>query len=154
MESPGPVWLFSGVSYPSNVGAALRTADVTGAAGVVVDGPFNRKARVRALRVSMRADRFIPVFWEDSLNTVTAAKAAGRRIVAVEDTGTQWPWETDLRTPCLLIVGGEHDGISQPVQAQCDSIIRLPMPGFIPSWSVQAAVAAVAAECLRQQHQG
>ncbi|MFT5433986.1 MAG: 23S rRNA (guanosine2251-2'-O)-methyltransferase [Myxococcota bacterium] len=150
MGGDGPAWLLSGVTYPSNVGSAIRVIEVTGGTVVCVDGPFNRKARLRSTRVSMRADRFIGVHWVDSDVAVAAARAAGRTIIGIEDTGRVAPWEVALDRPVLFVVGGERDGISPEVQEQCDVLIRLPMPGFIPSYSVQSAVSIVAAESLRQ----
>jgi TrmH family RNA methyltransferase len=151
MAQPGAVWLLSDVAYPSNVGTIIRSAEVTGAVGVVVDGNFNRPARQRAKRVAMRADRFISVLWEDSKHTVLAAQQAGRRVVAVESTGELAPWDVDLTGSVLLIVGGERTGIGDEVLGMANAVVRLPCPGFIPSWNVQAAVAAVAGERLRQQ---
>ena len=150
MQERGVVWLLSDVSYPSNVGTIIRTAEVTGATGIVIDGDFNRPARQRAKRVAMRADRFLSVLWEKSLTTIDAAKSAGRTIIAVESSGTSFPWNVDLTQPVLLIAGGERNGIASSVLAHTDAVVRLPCPGFIPSWNVQAAVAAIAGEHLRQ----
>ena len=146
----GAVWLLAGLSYPTNVGFALRTAEVSGAQGVIVDAAFSAADRRTALRASMRADRVFPVIWSDAPTSLAAARAAGARIVAVEDNGTKAPWEIDLRGPVLLVVGGERDGIPPPVLERCDDIVRVPMAGFIPSYNVQAAMAAVAVERLRQ----
>ena len=150
MSASGVVWLLSGVTYPSNTGSILRTVEVTGADAIVIDAPFNRSGRTRTLRVSIRADRFMPVVWATSMAAIGQAKAVQRRVIAVEDSGTRTPWETELTGPLLLVVGGERDGIAAEVLEQCDDVVRLPMPGFIPSYGVQAAVAAVATERLRQ----
>jgi 23S rRNA (guanosine2251-2'-O)-methyltransferase len=71
-------------------------------------------------------------------------------VLAVEDVGTHAPWEVDLTQPLLLIVGGERHGIPQAVLAACDGALRIPMRGFIPSYNVQAAMAIVVGEQLRQ----
>lgn len=150
MMECGPVWLLSGVSYPSNVGTIIRGVEVAGAAGIVIDGEFNRPARLRAKRVAMRADRFLSVLWQSSADTVAAAHDAGRQVVAIESTGSTYPWELDLTRPSLFVVGGERHGIPEDVLSVADEVVRLPCPGFIPSWNVQAAVAAVSMEYLRQ----
>ncbi len=150
MMECGPVWLLSGVSYPSNVGTIIRGVEVAGAAGIVIDGEFNRPARLRAKRVAMRADRFLSVLWQPSVDTVAAARNAGRQVVAIESTGSTYPWELDLTRPSLFVVGGERHGIPEDVLSVADEVVRLPCPGFIPSWNVQAAVAAVSMEYLRQ----
>ena len=63
---------------------------------------------------------------------------------------TPTPWHHDLTGSVLLIVGGEVDGIPKPVLAHCDAVTRLPMAGFVASYNLQAAVAAVAVERFRQ----
>jgi tRNA G18 (ribose-2'-O)-methylase SpoU len=147
----GPAWLLTGVVYPGNAGFAIRTAEVSGAAGVFLDCAFDHAQRREALRASMRADRFLPVLWEPAAAVLTAARGAGRRVVGVEDVGGRPPWQADLTGPVLFVVGGEADGVPAAVLERCDVVVRLPMAGFIRSYNLQAAVAAVAAERLRQQ---
>ena len=150
LAEPGLLWLLAGVQYPSNVGFILRTVEVTGAQGVFVDAPFSRRDRIRSLRISIRADRFLPIFWQNSAQVIEAARRHARPIYAVETTGAVAPWEVDLSGRPLLIVGGERDGIPTEILTACDATIRIPTPGFIPSLNVQASVSAIACERLRQ----
>lgn len=150
LAAGGCVWLLVGLAYPGNTGFAIRAAEVSGADGVFIDDCFLHEGRREALRASMRADRFMPVFWEPALTALAAARDAGRRIVAIEDVGTRAPWELDLTVPLLLVVGGERHGIPAEVIEACDEAVRLPMHGFIPSYNLQAAMAMVAGERLRQ----
>lgn len=150
LDADGAAWLLVGLAYPGNTGFGIRTAEVSGADGVFVDAAFGHEGRREALRAAMRADRFFPVFWEPALGVVAAARAAGRRVWAVEDVGTAAPWEVDLRGPALFVVGGERHGIPDDVLVACDGALRIPMRGFIPSYNLQAAMAIVAGERLRQ----
>jgi tRNA G18 (ribose-2'-O)-methylase SpoU len=150
LAAPGPAWLLAGVAYPGNAGFAIRTAEVSGAAAIAVDARFDRPARREALRASMRADWFMPVFFERSLPVVERARAAGRRVLAIEDVGRRAPWEVDLLPPTLFVIGGERYGISTELLERCDEVLRIPMAGFIPSYNLQAAMAAIAIERLRQ----
>ena len=52
--------------------------------------------------------------------------------------------------PLLLVIGGERHGIPRAVLDACDGAIRIPMRGFIPSYNLQAAMAIVVGEHLRQ----
>lgn len=146
----GAVWLLCGVAYPSNVGFVLRTAEVSGASGVIVDGSFNHADRSRIDHVSMGASRLLPLRYHDTAGSLAAARAADFSLVAIEASGEMAPWDVDLSGDVLLIVGGERDGIPKEVLTQCDAIARLPMHGFVPSYSLQAAVSGVALERLRQ----
>jgi tRNA G18 (ribose-2'-O)-methylase SpoU len=150
MAERGAAWLLAGLAYPTNAGSAIRTAEVSGADGVVVDSAFTAAARRTTLRASMRADRVMPVLWDIASRALDAADRSGRRVVAVESAGATAPWDVDLTGPVLLVAGGERDGIPPAVLARCDVTVCVPMAGFIPSYNVQAAIAAVAAERLRQ----
>ena len=148
----GAVWLLVGVSYPGNAGFAIRTAEVSGADGIVLDAPeFDHVARRQATRTAMRADRYMPVLWERAALVLDRARDAGCRLVGIEDTGTVAPWEADLVGPVLFIVGGEDLGTPPEVLERCDTVVKIPMGGFIRSYNLQTAVAVVAAERLRQR---
>ena len=147
----GPAWLLSGIAYPGNAGFAIRTAEVSGAAGVFLDTAFDHAKRREALRASMRADRFLPVLWRDTKEVLDAARDAGRRVIGIEDVGSRAPWQVKLVGPVLFVVGGEADGIPESALARCDDVVRIPMAGFIRSYNLQAAVASVASERMRQE---
>jgi tRNA G18 (ribose-2'-O)-methylase SpoU len=154
LAATGIAWLLVGIAYPGNTGFAIRLAEVSGADAVFVDTRFLHEGRREALRASMRADHFMPVFWEPALVVIERARRAGRRVLAVEDVGTLKPWEVDLCQPLLLLIGGERDGIPPAVLDACDGAIAIPMHGFIPSYNLQAAMGIVVGEQLRQQAAG
>jgi tRNA G18 (ribose-2'-O)-methylase SpoU len=148
----GALWLLVGVAYPGNVGMVIRTAEVSGADGVVVEPAFDHTGKRAALRASMRADRFMPVLWESPERLLEAARHTGHRLLALDDAGSHAPWDLDLRGPCIFVVGAENGGIPADLLARCDARIRVPMAGFIPCYNLQAAVSAVAVERLRQTY--
>jgi tRNA G18 (ribose-2'-O)-methylase SpoU len=150
LRGDGATWLLLGVVYPGNAGMAVRTAEVSGAAGVFIDSEFDHEARRAALRAAMRADRFMPVFFGDAGGVLAEAAKQGRRVLAIEDTGDVSPWDLDLTGRVHFVVGGEARGIPDAILARCDAVIRIPTAGFVPSYNLQGAVAAVASERLRQ----
>jgi 23S rRNA (guanosine2251-2'-O)-methyltransferase len=150
MARGGAVWLIVGARYAGNVGTAIRTAEVSGADGVYIDNAFDHDQRREARRASMRADRFLPVAWERARFVIGAARRAGKQIVGIEDSGAAPPWAIDLTPPVLFVAGGEADGVPRALLARCDAVARIPMAGFVGSYNLQAAVAIVAAERLRQ----
>jgi len=147
----GAAWLLTGIVYPGNAGFAIRTAEVSGAAAVFLDSAFDHAKRREALRASMRADRFLPVLWRETAEVLDSARDAGRRLIGIEDVGSRAPWQVDLSGPVLFVVGGEADGIPEPALERCDDVVRIPMAGFIRSYNLQAAVASVASERMRQE---
>jgi|TARA_B100001094_G_scaffold304179_1_gene332896 23S rRNA (guanosine2251-2'-O)-methyltransferase len=152
LSSGGLCWLLDGARYPVNIGFTIRTAEVSGAQAVFVDGSLNHAEKKAARRASMKAHRFMPVHWVDGKELVDMAKEADFRVISLEDAGEIGPWEEDLTGNVLLVIGGEHDGISDHVLKASDSVLRVPMSGFVPSYNLQAPMAVVAAEALRQRN--
>lgn len=150
IAAAGATWLLVGVAYPGNVGMVVRTVEVSGGVGIVVDAKFDGEGRKAALRASMRADKFMPVHWAPPWRILKCAEAAGHAIYAIDEAGEQRPWDIDLTGPCLFVVGGENGGIAPEVLEHCHAGIRIPMAGFIPCYNLQAAVSAIATERLRQ----
>lgn len=144
------IWLLVDTAYPGNAGFVIRTAEVSGANGVIISAAFDHEGRRAVRRTAMRADRFMPVVYAPVEEALDAASEAGMRIVGIEDSGSQSPWEADLCPPTLFVVGGERNGIPAGVLARCDDVLRLPMGGFVPSYNLQAAMAMVVGERLRQ----
>ena len=146
----GVSWLLHHAQYPSNVGFAVRTAEVSGADGVIVDATFNHEQRARVDHVSMGAALMLPVLYHESDHVLEAAAMQGVRVLCLEDVGASAPWDVDLTGPLLCLIGSERSGISKALLDRCDLIVRIPMAGFVPSYNVQAAMAAIAIERLRQ----
>lgn len=150
----GALWLLVGTAYPGNAGFVIRTAEVSGADGVIIDADFDHAKRRETRRASMRADRFFPVFFETAEDVLAHAGAATRRIFAIENRGKHAPWDEDLRGPSLFVVGGERTGIPDWLIDRADAVLRLPMLGFVATYNLHAAMAAVASERLRQLSAG
>ena len=151
MASGGLIWLLSGAQYPVNIGFAIRTIEVSGGSAVFVDADLNSDGRKASSRASMKADRFIPVKWMSWREASDLARAYNYRIIGIEDSGDVEPWDIDLTGRCMLVIGGERHGISADLLRECDSIVKIPMQGFVPSYNLQAPLAVVAAEALRQR---
>ncbi len=150
LAGSGAVWLLVGTSYPGNIGMAIRTAEVSGAEGIIIDAELDRDARKAALRFSVRADWYMPVLWERADSVLDRVAKSERRIIGIEDVGSRAPWEVDLTGSVLFVVGGERHGVPAAVLERCNDVVRIPTAGFIPSYNLQAAVAAIATERLRQ----
>lgn len=152
LERGGTIWFFDGVTYSTNLGFAIRCAEVSGADAVISNVAKTHEERRTIRRSSMRADRFIPVVYSTTDEILKAAKTHNVRLVAVEDVGTHEPWDEDLTGDVMLVVGAEKEGISEQVLAAADACVLLPMDGFVPSYNLQVAVSVVAIEALRQRN--
>lgn len=150
MGSSGVVFGLIGLRYPGNAGFILRSVEVAGGAGVVLDSEWGEAQMEEALRTGMRPERFMPVLRAEVFMMIRAARAAGRQVLAIETSGARPPWESNFDQPALILVGSEAEGLSEAVLAEADQVVRIPAHGFIPSYNVQAAVGICLGEWLRQ----
>lgn len=139
----GVAVLLVAANDPGNVGAIIRTADAAGATGVVLTrgscDPHTPKA-VRAAAGSVTHVMLAMV--DDPVAAVEAARAAGRRTVALDAQG-----DLDLLSAGphaggdLLVMGSEAHGLPSTVVAAVDEVGHVPIRGRAESLNLAAATA-------------
>jgi tRNA G18 (ribose-2'-O)-methylase SpoU len=81
---------------------------------------------------------------ESSVAAVAAAKSAGSRIIAVEQTGAGVsPEDLTPVFPTCLVLGSEMAGVSQEIIDMADATVTIPMLGMANSINVATAAAIV-----------
>jgi len=137
--------------YEHNLGAILRTSAASGVSAIVV-GQTNRQALTPIVeRVSMGASNIIPVIGASIQSTLSVLKKEGYRIVGVELTGDINYFDADLTGPTVLVLGSEDEGLSLPIVAKCDIVVRVPMMNNVQSLNQSVATALVLFEKVRQE---
>ena len=71
--------------------------------------------------------------------------------VFLADAGGRSCWETDLRQPLALIIGGEAQGATEPARALAREQLSIPMPGRAESLNAAAAGSVLMFEVVRQR---
>ncbi len=140
------------VQDPHNLGALLRTAEAVGAHGVVI--PKHRSAGLTGgtAKAATGAIEFLAVARETNLVSVLEdLKKQGIWVIGSVPKGGTSAWESDLRGPICLVLGGEGPGLRPLVARSCDLLVTLPMRGRIGSLNVAAAGAVLCYEILRQR---
>ncbi|MBW8059202.1 MAG: 23S rRNA (guanosine(2251)-2'-O)-methyltransferase RlmB [Solirubrobacterales bacterium] len=140
------------VQDPRNLGAVCRSAELAGAAGVVI--PERRSAEVTAVacKASAGAVEHLEVARVRNLaDWLGEAKSAGFWIWGADAEASDAPWGVDLSGPTVLVLGGEGKGIRPRVAAACDGLVALPRHGRVESLNVSAAAAALLFEAVRQR---
>ncbi|WP_428097542.1 23S rRNA (guanosine(2251)-2'-O)-methyltransferase RlmB [Candidatus Rariloculus sp.] len=139
------------VEDPRNLGACLRTADACGIDAVIV--PQSRAARVTpaARKAATGAAETVPVHRAANLaRTLAWLKAAGVWIVGADGTADRSLYESELRTPLAVVVGGEGRGLRRLTRKSCDELVAIPMHGMVASLNVSVACGVVLYELLRR----
>jgi 23S rRNA (guanosine2251-2'-O)-methyltransferase len=140
------------VQDPRNLGAVCRSAEVAGAAGVVI--PDRRSAEVTAVacKASAGAVEHLGIARVRNLaDWLTEAKEAGFWLWGADADASQAPWDVDLSGSTVLVLGGEGKGIRPRVASACDGLVAFPQCGKVESLNVSGAAAALLFEALRQR---
>ena len=139
------------VQDPGNVGAAIRAADALGATGVLaLDGtadPHGWKVQ----RGAMGSTFHLPVARGSADAAMTEARRLGLRVVATVARGGVSLEAADLRSPMLLLVGGEGAGLARNLTATADVCVTIPMRAGVDSLNVSVTAAIVLFEARRQR---
>jgi 23S rRNA (guanosine2251-2'-O)-methyltransferase len=140
------------VQDPRNLGAVCRSAEVAGAAGVVI--PERRAAEVTAAACKASAgavEHLAVVRVRNLADWLGEAKEAGFWIWGADAEADTAPWDVDLSGSTVIVLGGEGKGIRPRVAAACDGLVALPRRGRVESLNVSAAAAALLFEAVRRR---
>jgi 23S rRNA (guanosine2251-2'-O)-methyltransferase len=140
------------VQDPRNLGAVCRSAEVAGAAGVVI--PDRRSAEVTpaACKASAGAVEHLAIARVGNLaDWLAEAKQAGFWIWGADADAEQAPWSVELTGSTVLVLGGEGKGIRPRVASACDGLVAFPQRGQVGSLNVSAAATALLFEAVRQR---
>lgn len=146
--------LLDGIEDPHNLGAIIRTANLSGAHGVII--PKHRAAGLTATvaKTSAGALNYTPVAKVTNLGkTMEELKEKGMWFVCA-DMGGESMYQLDLRGPIGLLIGNEGSGVSRLVKEKCDFVASIPMKGDIDSLNASVAAGVLAYEIVRQRING
>jgi TrmH family RNA methyltransferase len=143
------------VEDPGNVGALVRTALASSAAGFIsvgISDPYHPKA----VRTSMGSLFKIPIHHYAAYGPLLEELAAKgvTSIGAVSRGGIQLPELKPPAGPAALFMGGEAAGLPEEVTRQMDLLATVPMASEVDSYSVNAAAAVILYELLGRLAQG
>lgn len=140
-----------GITDTHNLGAIIRSAEVSGAHGVII--PRKRSAGLNSscAKAAAGALEHLPVAkLSSTLAAVEELHRKGLRVYAADMDGNSM-YDADLSCPCAIVIGSEGDGVSAPVKRACDGVISIPQQGVIPSLNASNAAAVLLYEAYRQR---
>ena len=140
------------VRDPGNLGTIMRTADATGARGVILIGDCTDPYSVEAVRASMGAVFNVELAQISQNDFLALASGWPGQVV-----GTALPASRDYRTadyggPLMLVMGNEQAGLTPELIKACTQLVRMPMMGRSDSLNLAVATGLTLYEVLRQTH--
>lgn len=150
VPDPARCWIaLDRVRDPGNLGTIMRTADATGARGLILIGDCTDPYSVESVRASMGAVFNVELAQMSQAAFLTLATAWPGRIV-----GTALPASVDYRAadysgPLILLMGNEQAGLAPDLMAACSQLVRMPMLGRSDSLNLAVASGLALYEALR-----
>lgn len=139
------------VTDQGNLGAIVRSAEVVGAAGVIIPKVRAAGVGVGAYKTSAGAVMHIPVVQVANLPAVLdKLKEVGFWACAATEHAEDSVWSAPMGGRLALVMGSEGSGVSRLVMEHCDFGCKLPQRGHIESLNVAQAATVMCYEWLRR----
>ena len=144
-RAKAPLWICAqALRDPGNIGTILRTGDAVGAGGLILIDDSADPFSVEAVRASMGA-----VFTQEVAVTrwpefVRWLRSGDGQLVGTSLKATQDYLEAEYKKPCFLLIGNEQQGLPADYEAECDSLVKIPMAGRADSLNAAMAAAVMA----------
>jgi TrmH family RNA methyltransferase len=147
-HSPGFILIPDQIRDPGNLGTLLRTAAAAGVQAVLLPPETTDAFAPKVVRSGMGAHFRLPIHsmtWEEIHNQTKDLQ------VYLADMDGKPCWETDLRQPLALIIGGEAEGASEEARKLTTRKISIPMSGNVESLNAGVAGSVLMFEVVRQR---
>lgn len=145
------IFVLDNIEDPHNLGAMIRTANLAGAHGVIIQKRRAVGLTPTVARTSAGAINYTPVAKVTNLKqTMEQLKKEGMWFVCADMDGTPY-YQMDLKGPMGLVIGNEGEGVSRLIKETCDFVASIPMKGDIDSLNASVAAGVLAFEIARQR---
>lgn len=139
------------VEKPGNLGAILRTCDSAGVNGLIVSDPKTDIYNPNVVRASLGTVFSCPVVAASNDDTLKFLKRYGAQVLAAVVEAKTVYTKIDMKTPLAIVLGTEHEGLSEFWLKNADLKARIPMKGAANSLNVSTTAAILIYEVLRQR---
>lgn len=137
------------IQDPHNLGAIIRTAEASGADGVII--PKRRSATVNStvFKTSAGAAAWVNIARVSNLvDTIKTLKKHGVWVYGAEADGTPID-KADLSGAIALVIGSEGFGLGKLVRENCDVVLSLPMFGKVNSLNASVCAGILMYEAVK-----
>lgn len=151
LKDKGFYVMLDGIEDPYNFGYAVRSLYAAGVDGIILTPRNWMSAAGVVCRASAGASETIPMYMCEGTKAAEIFRAKGYSVVCSDIKKSVSAYETELKFPLFLVVGGEKRGIGKDMLALCDKVVRLDYKGdFNMALSAASAASILAFEIMRQ----
>ena len=138
------------VRDPGNLGTIMRTADATGARGVILVGDCTDPFSLETVRATMGSVFAVPLYKANEAEFIAWANKWPGMVA-----GTHLEGSVDYRVPnyatgpVLLVMGNEQQGLTEALTNACNTLVRIPQVGKADSLNLAVATGVMLYEVRR-----
>jgi 23S rRNA (guanosine2251-2'-O)-methyltransferase len=134
--------LLDGITDPHNFGAIIRSAEVLGAHGVIVEERRSAPLNATVVKTSAGATAYLPIVQTKNLpRLIDDLKARGVWVYGAAGEAAHSLEQLDTDRALALVIGSEGDGLRRLVREKCDELVRIPSKGNVQSLNASVAAA-------------
>ena len=143
--------ILDSIEDPHNLGAIMRTAETSGAHGIIISKRRSAHITDSVAKASAGAVEYVKCAKVSNIpQTIEKLKDKGLWIYAC-DMGGDIYYKANLKGAIGIVIGSEGNGISKLVKEKCDFTVSIPMVGSISSLNASNAAAIIMYEVRRQR---
>ena len=146
------VLILDQISDVRNFGAIIRTAEISGVNGIIIQNSSSAPINSDTIKTSAGAIFNIPICKVNHIkDAIYHLKSMDISIISATEKADNNVYDVDLKKPVAIIMGSEQRGINKSVISISDEVVRLPMYGKIESLNVSVACGIFLYEVVRQR---
>ncbi len=147
----GFYFMLEGIEDPYNFGYSLRSLYAAGVDGIILSPRNWMGAAGVVARASAGASELLPMYISEPYRAIELFKDKKYKVYCADKPNSVSIYETEMKKPLLVIVGGEKRGNSKAVLDAADKIIHIDYGRDFPAaLSAASASTVIAFEVMRQ----
>lgn len=151
IKPEGVYIMLDGIEDPYNFGYSVRSIYAAGADGVILTPRNWMNVAGIVAKSSAGASELIDMFIADPHEAIEIFRNKGYKIICSGIRNSVSMYDTDMKKPIFLIIGGEKRGISSTIEEKADIVARIEYGrDFRGSLSAASAATVMSYEIYRQ----
>lgn len=147
----GVYFMLEGIEDPYNFGYSLRSLYASGVNGIILSPRNWMSAAGVVARASAGASELFPMYVSEPVEAMRLFKEKGYSVYCADTQNSVSIYETEMKKPLFVIVGGEKRGNSKAVLDFADKIVHIDYGRDFPAaLSAASASAVIAFEIMRK----
>lgn len=149
IKGNGKFLALDNVQDPNNLGTILRSAEAFGIDGIILSEDCCDVYNPKVVRGSMGAVFRLPFIICTSISRFLSENPQLFSYASVVDSNAKDVRAVSFKTPCVVVIGNEGNGIKQETLEKCSESITIPMNGKAESLNASAAATILIWEMVR-----